>query len=574
MSKLHLLHKATRYIESWILQHRLWTILIAFTLLGVLAYKPAFKKWKQSKAHEISIQAVELMKIGKWTDATPLLEEAYKTNPSDPFIVRACVYYERHGPKNWVLTCHYLRQLVRLGVANSEDKAELSEALLEQGMIKEALEIFESIPTQDRNSAVALEVESQFMRRKGEAQAADDLLRKSLAMNPTEPRNQLKLAIMDMHSSKYEIQQQSLKALWTLARADSNVSNEAIEKIARHPLLTEIQSEELLDLLPKKNNASDALRYEVMSCHLRFHPKLRESILEAEIALNAKSSDIKFRYLCIWLIFEKEYDRALKLLTQDKAISNANLYPIYVETLARQGKWTQLNEFLKTKHLPTTPIDKLQLQARCAHELKEPSTVVREHLIAAQSYASAPQNSKALQSIGGLAEKLGYPDIAIDCLLGMNSKSEPLSEAMVEHILELQRGLEDLAGMITTLRTVNFSQRGTIALAELSVYLKILSGVELETVMDDCDMFRAQGIISADSYDFFKAFAAYRNGDLEALKTTLVKIKPSGLPVNWRAVYAGMLSSIGEQASAFQIGEKIQQTLIMQSEKKILIKAL
>ncbi|MEY4483054.1 MAG: hypothetical protein RL693_506, partial [Verrucomicrobiota bacterium] len=161
-----------------------------------------------------------------------------------------------------------------------------------------------------------------------------------------------------------------------------------------------------------------------------------------------------------------------------------------------------------------------------------------------------------------------------DCLLGMHSASAPLSEEVVERILELQRGQGDLAGMIATLRLVNFKQRGTIALAESSIYLKILAGVELETVMDDCDRLAAQGTIGANSHEFLKAFAAYRNGDLDVVKMTLNQINPAPFPPNWRAVYAGMLSSIGEPAKAYQLAEKIEPALIMEAEKRLLTKAL
>lgn len=571
---LYLFYKAGRRTRSWILRHRLWTFLIGLVLVGVLSYKPALKKWRQVEAHENAARAMELIKLGKWSDAAPLLVDAYKTNPDDPTIVRACIYYERNGSKKPAMIAHFLRQMVLLGHADSEDKALLSQALLEQGLLKDAQSFFESIPAQDRNMAGVLEAESLFMRKKGDNQVADELLRKALSMKPDEPMNQLKLALLDLNSHKEELRQQSLKSLWELARSAFHVSYEAIEKLALHPGLTAPQSEELLELVSHKEGATETLHYEVVSCHLRLHPQLRESLIDLQVARSATGSDEKFLYLCVWLVFENEYDRLLKHLPQDKAVRDAKLFPIYAEALARQGKWAELSEFLKTKNLPSIPLDLALRRARCAHELKEAPSVVREYLIAAQVHALAPKNPKALQRIADLAEKLMSQDIAVDCLLGMHSQSSPLSETVVEHILELQRGQGDLAGMITTLRVTNISQRGTIALAESSIYLKILSGVELETVMDECDRLTAQGTISANSHEFFKAFAAYRNGDVEVVKAAVDRINPASFPPGWRAIYAGILSSTGEQARAYQIAEKIETALIMEQERKLLAKAL
>lgn len=574
MSDLHLLYKAARSIRSWIRRHRLWSLLIALTFASALAYKPVLKKWRQHEAHKTAARAMDLMKLGKWKEATPLLEEAYRTYTADPAIVRACIYYERNGARNPAFTSHFLRQMVLMGLANSEDKAILSQSLLEQGLFHEALKYFESIPAADRNTSEVLEAESEFLRKKGDIQSADALLRKALLMKPDQPRNQLKLAMLDMSSGNAERQQESLNSLWSLARTDFYVAHEAIEKLAIHPVLTEIQSEDLLNLVSKKDIVSEKLRHEVVSCYMRFHPEMREEVLDQEIARSATALDEKFRYLCVWLVFEKEYDRLLKLLPQDKVVKDAKIFPIYVETLVRQGKWVELSDFLKIKNLPTIPLDLAQLRARCAYELKEPSAVVREQLIAAQVHAVSPKSPLALHHIAGVAEKMGYPDIAIDCLLGIHSPSTPLSEDVAKRILRLQGDLGDLAGMIATLRQLDFKQRGSIALAETSIYLKLLSGVELETVMDECDRLTAQGIISENSHEFFKAFAAYRNRDAEILKAALDRTDPSSFSPNWRAVYAGLLSSVGESARAYQIAEKIETALIMEQERRLLAKAL
>ncbi|MEI6537241.1 MAG: hypothetical protein WCN98_18000, partial [Verrucomicrobiaceae bacterium] len=279
--------------------------------------------------------------------------------------------------------------------------------------------------------------------------------------------------------------------------------------------------------------------------------------------------------LARWLIAESEYDQVLKLITREDASGKDILFECYVEALVRKKSWTELKDFLVTsKSLPTSQINVLQLRARCANASKEPPAVVMDFLTQARQLAAKAADFNSLEFLAGTAASMGFAEISIDCLRATSLSTPARWEKNLEQILSLQRTIGDIPAMLGTLNELKGLKKSSTPHFDAYVYLKLISGIELETVMDECAIFVEHGNISPDKYAFFKALAAYRHDDMISLKSSLQKVNPKKLPLNWRAVCAGMLGYTGDRALAFQLSEKIAVNTLSEDERNIFKDAL
>ncbi len=568
-----------RLTKSWYVRHRILAFaLILLCLGGVIAftYRPIIAAWKHKNALKLVQLAQYALDDRAWTVAAPLLMRAYVSDPTNPIVLRECAYYERVGAKNPVLTGIYLNQLISLGHATSEDRAYMGQSFMAQGEIAKARNMLTSILASERRTRAALELESMIAQKDGDHQRSIEILRQALALEPDNPECLLKLALMDLEHPAMEFQEKAINSLWTIAHSSAEESLLAIEKLTAHPLLSAPQSEKLLALLDKKLDATPKLRYAAVSSYIRLHPLEKEAVLKREIARIPADKDEEFSELCRWLIFQSECDLVLKIISRENAASKVQLYPCYVEALVRKQSWAELKDFLvNSKSLPTSLLDVLQLRAQCAYSLNEPSASVADLLNQARQIATRGRDFKALEHLANQAHRMGQLDIAIDCLQATASTAPEAWKTNLEQIFTFQRLKGDVSAMLSTLKELNSIKGQANTHLEDLIYLKLISGIDLETVMEECDVYASNGSITPGFHDFFKALDAYRNDDPAGLKISLEIINPKKLPSNWRAVYAGMLASTGDHANAFQIAEKISiNTLMLDDEKIIFQKAL
>ena len=536
---------------------------------------PAKRAWKQRQAIGYLAKAEAFMADRNWSEAAPMLEKAFLASPKDPNIVRACANYERDAVKNPDATGYYLKLLIDMKAANSEDRAVMGEALLTQGRLDKAREMYESIAKADRNSKAVLQLESELARQEGDTVKANDLLRRSLSTIADEPNSKLKLAMLDVESPLKELQQHSLDSLWEIAHNSAPEALTAIERIAFHPLLNIPQSAELLELVTKRADTNQKLRFIALSAYLRFHSEERDAQLDRQIALSADKSDEELAELCQWLLSLGETQRVLNLLPKDKALKNPKLLSSYMDALLNSQSWKEIVDIVQnTRGLPLSPLNVAQLLARSAYAMGEPPAVVRTHLEQAKQFAVTSKDSFGLDKLSSIADSIGYPDVAISCLQSVIATSQQQKENLASRILELQHRIGDLPGMLATLDAMNSSQNRNNDHVEAFIYIKLISGIELETIMDDCDKLAQQGRISPNAHHFLRALAAYRNGELTAMNKDLASVNAPELQVHWRGVFAGLLAVSGKHAEAFQIAEKIHEAVLTPEEVLIFKESL
>ena len=563
--------------RSWVLRHAgmvMVTVLLLVGIVGFALWRPAAKYWHGYVSRSLASQAEAFMKEGNWEKAAPLLEKAYLADPKEPAALHACAYYEEHGAKNLSFSGHFLKQLVDLNLANDEEKATLGRSLMVAGRTKEAQQLHDTLPQSARSTKEALLLESELAMKNGDKTKGEALLRSALSKTPDEPSSVLQLSSLDLDSPLVEIRKNAWQKLWKLANTSSPESLPALSQLNRFVDTTAAQSADLLELASKKPGVPKALRYQIMTVYLGLHPEKQEAALAEETARVTGKPEEEVVPFCQWLTDVGEYDRVLKFSPLDKAVQSARLLPFYINAMLRLGKWAELRDQLANdKRIKLDALSVAELKAKCARGLNQPASVVHDLLDQGKDYAMASRNTGGLDQFSGVALGMGFPDIAVECLRAIVPHSQAHREELLRRIMQIQRSSDDLAGLLTSLREISLFATTPVETVEDYIYLRLISGIELETVMDDSESFAAKGRIRPMAADFFKALAAYRLDEKPALKSALAKLDPKVLPMNWRAIMAGMVSETGDKAKGFQLGEKIPLGALTDDEKRILAEA-
>lgn len=183
--------------------------------------------------------------------------------------------------------------------------------------------------------------------------------------------------------------------------------------------------------------------------------------------------------------------------------------------------------------------------------------------------AAQAGNVATLQVAAQLAEKLNFADVACQAYkaAGMKSAENNASEAA---LLNLQKSVElalrakDTETLLEVSRRLHVMSPSSAVFADRFVYLRLVLGVEIETVNVKALMTEAEAktavSVTLDRIPppLLLALAAYRLGDREGMAKHLAALpRGENLSPGPRAVAAGLLSLAGKADRAFVLAEKI-----------------
>jgi hypothetical protein len=531
-----------------------WLVAGGFSIQG-------FKTWLARREARAVIQAV---REERWAAAIEGIISARKLAPDDPEVLRAMIDFLKQTGSDRVTLAQLLRQLGDQEDLRLDDRLLWADTLLATGDASGARQVFEKIPLETRETAESLQIAAKLVTAEGRPDEAREINRRITQLAPESPESRLALALEDRSSPSGEKRDAARATLWDLARLGSRIALEAITHLTIDPRLTVAETEELLAINERHPHRSLPVRLGVISAQARLQPARREQLLDAEIARFQSGGGGPLEDIARWLALEKQHARLLRIVPGTLASRSRELYPIIAQSLAEEGRWSELKEMLTASKPPVSRIRADIWLAEAESHLQKDLAESRRLLETCVEAARLEKDVSNLLASVVLAEKLQLPDIALNACQLIAAMHPPSAVEALQRAQGHAATLQDTAALLGIARQLHALRPSSALFASQLAYFRLLLGDEMEKVDP----------ASLKDDTLLAALAAFRFGDRETLARHMAGA-PAGqdLAAGQRAVLAGLLATSGRPAEAFQIAEKVPAALLLDEERSFLERA-
>jgi tetratricopeptide (TPR) repeat protein len=561
--------------------------LILFMLLaaGGFFWEPVATAMKAALARQSVEAAREAIVSKDWSRAAQLLAAARRRAPDDIEVIRVTIEFlkaTKHDPGGLV---QQLNALDRIKPLDVEELVLLGNTLITAGKVAEARAVFEKLPP-GQNTQQAMELLSNILKAEGHGREAEAMSRRAKGWKSDDPEVHLKAALEDRRSTFQEIRTSASARLWELARLKTDVGLRAIQELAVDASLSLQEAGELLVMVDQHPLKNIQTRLVVVSALMRLQPDQRSRLVNQEIHLFKTKGQGTLEDIAFWLMREHRHDELLALVPLKLAVKSRELYPIFLQTLVQQRRWKELQEMLSTPQQPVGQGLVNTAMAEVKAHLQPDMIEARQLLERTVQSAQIEGNLAVLQAAARTAEKLNLADIATSAYTAAAERSAAAG-ANEEAVRQLQNAgdsaliAKNTAALLSVFRKLHELRPSSTAFADNFTYLRLILGVEMETVdfSNDGDSpgMRAAAHMPVKRVpsELLRALAAYRLGDDVGVAHHLAGLRDiTGLSAGQRAVAAGLLSLTGRQDRAYQIAEKVPGALLLEEERVFLRKAL
>lgn len=557
-------------------------VILSFVLLvGIwLGWDPAAKVYRSWRARRAAAEVHQAIANEDWPGAYRLLGEARRRDPDDVEVISAIIEFLKATKSDPAGLAQQMRMLEKHRPLNDEETLLLGRSLITVGKADEARKLHDKLPLSAADRPAGLQLLSDILAAEGHSKEARMVKSRAAAggLAANDPQAALKKSLEDKGSSFPEVRQKARAQLWETAERTDAVALEAISALAADPSLLPAEADNLLEVVEKHPLATLATRLQVVSAFARSQPDQAQAIYKKEVERFQREGAGKLEEIAFWLMKERQHDMIFRLVPVKLALKSRELYPILMQTMSQAGRWNELRDLLT---MPNPPVPQslvdlalAEVEARFQPDLREARRLLEGTVKAAATEGNLP----TLQTAAELAAKLNLPEIAADAYLqaGMKAATGATTEEAVrwlQNCAEAALMAKNTAILLEASRKLQELSPASAVFADRLAYLRLILGVEMETVnlaskLEENSV-RAMFTIAIERVppSLLQALAAYRLGDLEAVKTHLASLPDaSSLPAGQRAVAAGLLALAGRPDRAFQIAEKVPDALLLSEE--------
>ena len=561
--------------------------LIAFMLVVLLlAVVAVCSPWILEKCHReqaraFSSEASRLMEERDFAGAVPLLVKALQKSPQDADVLRhaarACDALA-NGAHEAVT---FWRRLCEGGSATWDDRISLAAALIRAADVPNARRVLAEIPAAERGSLRYVELQAKLMENEGREKDALMALREAWRSHPDDPACQLKLAQLDMNSPFGPIRQKAVDVLWDLARNNPQLAASSLRAIASASQLSLADVKNIREVLAKDEHIDARDRLAILGACLRKFPHLASEFVAAESPRVAGRDPEDCVEFYEWLARLGDADRILHDLAVPGSASpklkpvvmkSRDLFLAFGDALIARSKWQEFSDMLQSGNLPVSTTDAELMRSMCAKQLQGGGEV-DSHLGAALSAAKLTHDPVQMERVVDAAERLERPALAVEACKALLNENPASRVSVLKRVFRLQQNVRDGNGMLETADELVSAAPALTMFADLSIYLRLLTGRDLEAAMQQVRS-TAQNDPVSDLRRLSMALAALQSGDLKQAALILPRIEMAKLPAGARAVYAALTVKAGAGNADFAEIAKMQKALLLDEEQWFLDAAL
>lgn len=562
-------------------------VLSLLILTGItLGWDPASKAVRSWRAERSAREARAAIDAEDWPNAYRHLAEARRRDGDHEAVITATIEFLKVTRSDPGGLAQQLTLLEKHRPLTDEETLLLGRSLITTGKAAEARKIHSRLPPALSTRPAGLQLLAEILAAEGHVKEARQMDARATAgaMATHEPQAVLKQSLQEQGSAFPEIRQQAHLRLWEAAARTDALALKALSALARSRALTPAEAHRLLALVEQHPLATLSSRLEVVSALARVHPERAAALYEGEVERFQKDGGGRLEEIAVWLMRQRQEALVFRLVPVKLALKSRELYPILMQTMSQAGRWNELRDLLT---LPSPPVPRslvdlamADVQSRLQPDLRESRRLLEGTVKAALTEGSL----STLRTAAELAEKLNLPDIAATAHLQAGLKAAATSQ-VEDAMRSLQKSLEsallakDTDILLEVSRKLLDLSPGSKVYADRLAYLRLILGVEMETVSlpaADAPAPQSAFVVAIERVPpaLLQALAAHRLGDLEAVKKHLGALtNASTLPAGQRAVAAGLLALAGRPDRAWEIAEKVPDTLLLNEERAFLQRA-
>ncbi len=552
---------------------------VAILLLSAiwLSWSPAERAMKRFWGRKHASEALEAMQNQNWVLAFRSLADARRWAPQDTEVLTAVIAVldaSKADPGGLAQTLETLGSLQPLTDAQ---RIMLADSLISTGKTIESWTAFEKISADEKSKSAALEVLAKLLKADGHEQESRKVAQQALQADTESPEIMLQRAVAERLSPFAEVAERAMQELWRIAKLETAVALSAIRQLASERSLMLPQAQLLLDLVENHPHKSSPDRFAVLSALMRLQPETRDTVFTREIQRFKDKGDSKLEPLALWLAREKQYPRLMKLVPPQLALHSQELFPVIAQALAEERRWPELKTLLTSEHPPISE-SKLSISLALVQSHLSPGTPeVSQYLESGIRVAIRDRDAETLIDAAALADKLTLPELAMRAYLAIAAFDANKAVTVLQGAYEEAVILKDARMLLDISRKLHALRPTSTVYASRLMYLRLVIGEEMERV--NLDQVAATSVTPLTSSDqmplaLLRSLAAYRVADRKSMLEYLAHLPDTTtLPVGARAVAAGLLSLAGKPDRAWQIAERIPETLLLDEEVTFLKRA-
>ncbi|WP_395736207.1 hypothetical protein [Prosthecobacter sp.] len=550
-----------------------------FGLLLVLfiAWKPLSGSVKAAWARHHAREAQAAISGNDLVGAVPHIRDACSWAPQDVEVIRVVIDYLKITRSDPSTLAQQLKLLAEKQPLSPDEVVLLGRSLIAVRKTAEARTLYEKMTPATGSTPASLELLSELLDAEGHTAESAEILRRSSQLKTDTPEARLQLAVEDRNHIFPEVRQQARAELWNLAALDSIVGLAAVDRLVLDPDLTLPEARKLLEIVEQHPLKKLPNRLHVVSAIMRLEPERRSVILDEETARYRSEDNGSLVDLAHWLALEKEHARLLEIVPPKLAATSRPLYVSMLEALYGLQRWQELKDMLKEKRPPVSDTLAAIWMADVESHLQPDLTESRRLLSIGVDFAAAKLNGDELYAAGVLSERLGLHDISVSAYRALAPIVPEKEMLFLQKAYEQALLQKDGKALLAVARRLHELRPSSAAFAERYDYLRLVLGVEIETVtLASTRTASAEETNTLDhiSPELLRALAAYRLGDNDSVKAQLTTLPDTkGLSAGQRAVIAGLLAQSGGVARAYQIAEQVPERLLLDEERLFLNRA-
>ncbi|MFZ2281430.1 MAG: hypothetical protein WAW39_26760 [Prosthecobacter sp.] len=556
-----------------------WILFAAFVLLFAawLGGSTVMRHWRSWQAAGSLRIAEELMSRGMWSESARVLSEASLKAPNDPDVIRAIALFQMRVQTSPEDAIQSFKRLVAQGAADKDDLLNLARSELKRGDLDAAHEALNLLPPAERAGPEAAMLDAIMLKQAGEHGKAATKIRTALSEVSPDAESRFKTALLDYTQPYAAVHLRGRQQMWDLARdTHGAIKSRAVILLAADPALTTREAAELERLT---RDSPGPERFAALGAWLKGAPAERESVLDRETTRAASAGNDAKILLAEWLAELNEHERLLKFIPAENEVTAAELAPpllkLKLDALAQTHRWDELRRLLGPAMERTLGGVVFNLwHARLAVEQAAGEVAARQHLeLALKSAKGAKDGLEDVIGAAAFSDQHDFKHLAAEFYQAAASlATAPMVRlAMMEKALTMHSRLGDTSAMLGLAAEIARLTPGNDWNAFRADYLALLAGKSMEVIAARIVEIRMEpGSEAEGRLLLLRALSAYRLRQPPSLHAALRGIKAGAWPPGLRAVLAAMIAVGGDQAAAFQIAERIPESLLLPEETRLL----